>query len=159
MLKKGHKPLQKICPPPQNDQEEGVVDINSLADILIQKLDLNLKTKDKADVKQVNVAQAPQIQCQLCQNMGHDAPNCVKFSNTPMPMRTSCQLCGTQGHIAPQCPSLWPTQPQRRPRRKDRRQIQCFNCGNWGHYQSECQGSSSSRPVHQGNDNGPTQQQ
>ena len=80
-----------------------------------------------------------------------------------MPPGTMCHICVSPLHIAPhQCPSLCPPQtryqPSRRPRR-NKQQIQCFNCGNWGHYQSECQGPASSRPPHQRNDQDPTQPQ
>lgn len=82
----------------------------------------------------------------------------------------SCQLCGALDHQAPRCHTLKPPQlyrtpppqtqpyqlpyaqgpPQNQPRRKDRSEIQCFRCRQWGHYQREC------REQDMGNAWGPT---
>jgi len=42
-----------------------------------------------------------------------------------------CQLCNREGHTAPSFPDL----PRRR---RPRSQIQCFNCGEYGHFRREC---------------------
>ena len=137
-----------------------VVDIDLLADKLAKKLGLNPEVT--ANVKKVSANPPPVPRCQMCQVEGHEAPQCPKFfSPTRMPPGTVCQFCRSPSHIAPQCSSWGPPQtqyrPPRRPRR-DRSQIQCFNCGNWGHYQNECQ-AASSKPLNQGNDHGPAQLQ
>ena len=99
----------------------------------------------------------------------------------PPNSRVSCQLCLAQDHVAPQCPSLMspqcpqmspqysqtsPQYPQMspqyppRPPRRDRSQIQCYACGQWGHYKRECQSGKQyqNNEYRSGNDQGPSPQ-
>lgn len=67
-----------------------------------------------------------------------------------------CQLCSAPNHVATQCtlfcsPQL-PPGPPRRPR-LPRHQVQCFACGQYGHYRRECRNIPPQAP---GNDRGPT---
>lgn len=81
-----------------------------------------------------------------------------------------CQLCGQPRHIAPQCPSLhaypqppffhaYPQlqpqlqQPRQRRQPRDRSTVQCFACGQFGHYRNECRDGQV-----QGNARGPAYQ-
>lgn len=55
------------------------------------------------------------------------------------PDNVVCQLCGIPRHTAPQCPSLHVHQRYQEYRPPcDRRQIQCYNCNEFGHYRREC---------------------
>ena len=101
------------------------------------------------------------------------------FSRRPLDQVT-CHQCGNRGHYRPECPTLQqqrsnvfparspptaPSGPAFRPpsqtfsqpplrQRRPRSEIQCFSCGNLGHYQSECTTNPSGRTGPSGSGNG-----
>ena len=112
-------------------------DIDLLADAVAQKLSgLNFVTQQTvAAVRQNSSVET----CQLCNRQGHTARQCHSLQQYAAQYPEQDRSTSLPyGHAPPTYQGPPPPPPPPPRRYKPRHQVQCYNCGNFGHYRREC---------------------